>query len=190
MKKSFSLILLSMLVCLSFCSCSNDSKNTNAKADNVKTTQKVETTKAKEKAIKSGDVIKTDYVEITINNVELSYDVKPEKADGFYTHYAADKGKVYICVTASVKNIGKQNISCDEIADVTADYNKGYKYKGFSVVEDSSTGFTYSNISEINPLETKTMKYLIDCPQEVETSKAPLLVKFNVDGKKYIYTIR
>ena len=132
----------------------------------------------------------SDTMEIIFNNVELTYDVLPNNTDGLYTHYPADVGKVYISIDASVKNVVKQNIRCDEIGKVVADYNNGYKYNGFIVVEDSSTGFTYSNITSITPLETKNIKWLIECPEEIDETTHPLFLIFTIDGYKYKLTIR
>jgi Telomeric repeat-binding factor 2. len=140
--------------------------------------------------IKVGDVISGNSCEITVNSAELTYDVVPDNTSGFYTHYQSDQGKVYISVDVSAKNIAKQNLLCDEIMQVTADYNNGYTYSAFPVVDDSSTGFTYANISQIDPLETKGMKYLIDCPQEVEESTNPLYLIFTLDKKDYKLVIR
>ena len=74
--------------------------------------------------------------------------------------------------------------------DVKADYNDGFTYDGFAVVNDSSTGFTYSNISTIDPLETKGMRFLIDCPKEIEESQNPLFLIFTVGSKDYKLVIR
>ena len=84
----------------------------------------------------------------------------------------------------------KQNLDCDEIGKIVADYNNGYTYRGFIVVKDSSTGFTYANITSIDPLETKGVKWLIECPEEVETSSNPLFLEFTISGGKYKLVIR
>lgn len=140
--------------------------------------------------IQIGDVITTDNKEITIKNIEFSYDVLPEDTSGFYTHYPADSGKVYIHINADVKNLQKQNLECDKIMEVTANYNNGYKYESMVVPESSTTGFTYANITNINPLETMNVRFLIDCPDETSTSSESLVVNFKVDGSTYAYTIR
>ncbi len=142
------------------------------------------------KKVSVGDKIVTNNKEITINSVDLTYNVLPDDTDGFYTHYEADSGKVYVCVDADVTNKAKQNLGCDEIGKVTADYDGGYTYAGFVIVDDSSTGFTYANITSISPLETKGIKWLIECPQEVEESEKPLFLEFTIDGEKFTHTIR
>jgi len=140
--------------------------------------------------IKKGDTIKTDRMEITIKKIELTYDVLPDVTDGFYTHYPADSGHVYIHIDTDVKNIQKQKLNCDDIMLVEADYNNGFTYNSFAVPESTSTGFTYANITSIDPLQTLGVRFLIDCPQEVEETDNPLVLILTVDKKKYKYTIR
>lgn len=139
-----------------------------------------------------GDTITTDYAEITINKVELTYDVLPDDTSGFYTHYEADSGNVYLHLDLDVKNLGKQNLGCDEILSATADYNGAYTYTGFAVSEDSNTGFTYANITSIKPLETLGVHFLFKCPQEVEESTNPLFITLEPASTKdsYVLTIR
>ena len=97
---------------------------------------------------------------------------------------------VYIHIDTDVKNIQKQQLGADEVMTVIADYNGGYTYTSQAVPEDSSTGFTYANITAIDPLKTLGIRYLISAPQEVEESENPLKLIFNIDGEKYEYTMR
>ncbi|WMJ90334.1 hypothetical protein [Anaerocolumna sp. MB42-C2] len=142
------------------------------------------------KEIKEGDTISTDRMKIKIKKIELTYDVLPDDTSGFYTHYAADSGQVYIHVDTDVKNKQKQDLACDDIMTIQADYNDGFTYDSFTVPEDSSTGFTYSNITTIQPLQTMGIRFLIDCPKEVEEENNPLSLIFTVDDKKYKYILR
>jgi len=137
-----------------------------------------------------GDTIKDDRAEITINKIEFSYDVLPDNTSSFYTHYAAESGKVYIHIDTDVKNIQKQDLGCDELMSVKVDYNNGYEYDGFPVPEDSTTGFTYANIVGIAPLCTQGVRFLVDCPQEVEESQNPVKIIFTLSNKEYEYVIR
>lgn len=152
--------------------------------------EEIESDSKEVKKLKKGDTIETDNVSITLNKVELIYDVLPDNIDGLYEHYEAKKGNVYIAVDIDVKNLQKQNLSCEDVMTVTADYDSGYSYSGFAVVKDNTTGFTYASITSISPLESMGMKYLIDCPQEVEESDKPLYLLFEVEKQTYKYVIR
>lgn len=178
---------------------SNNKATTNNKTQNESKTEtnsekqkeeKVEEKTEEAKTIAVGGTINGKSADIVINKIEFSYDVLPDKTEGGYTHYAAKSGKVYINIDADVKNTQKQELPCDKVMTVEADYNNGYKYKSQPIVEDSATGFTYANITKITPLETRGMRFIIDCPQEVGESKNPLILTFSVDGEKYQYTMR
>lgn len=145
--------------------------------------------KADIKDIGIGDTITTDRMEITIKKIELSYDVLPKDTSGFYTHYPADSGKVYIHIDTDVKNLQKQNLACDDIMEVEAEYNNGFNYTSMTVPEDGS-GFTYANITSIIPLDTMGVRFLIDCPQELEESDNPLSLIFKVDNQEFKYVMR
>ena len=171
----------------------NDENNAiteNSVVTNTEENNSVEQTNKKAKQIKAGDKIITANKEITINSVELSYDVLPDDTSGYYNHYEAEAGKVYICVDADVYNNAKQNLACDSIGGVVADYNDGYTYSGFVIVEDSSNRFTYANITSITPLETRGIRWLIECPQEVDETDNSLVLEFTIDNEKYEYVVR
>lgn len=201
MKKKLLTGILSLLV---FCTGCNNATNTQPNKS-IESSQK-ETKKGKQtknadnkdsaqktkapKEISIGDVIKTDDFKIRINNIEFSYDVLPDDTSAFYTHYPADSGKVYIHIGTNIKNKQKQNAQCDSIMTVTANYNDGYTYTAQAIPEDSKTGFTYANITSINPLEILGVRYLIDVPEEVKESDKPLSLTFKVGNKEFKYVMR
>lgn len=94
-----------------------------------------------------------------------------------YSHYEAEPGSVYLHLDTDVKNLGKQNLSCEDILSAAADYNNGY---------------TYSNIISITPLEALGVHFIFKCPQEVEESTNPLFVTLEPSYTKdsYILTVR
>lgn len=213
MKKS--ILILTIIMSIVIVGCSNSSPASNQQSDTEKLEQKIAELEKENAELKGadtvvedkdtqqevqkeedispiqiGDIIKTDKVEITINNIEFSYDVLPDDTSGLYTHYPAESGNVYIHIDTDVKNLQKQNLNADEIMSVEADYNGGYTYRDNPIPEDSSTGFTYANITSIKPLESLGVRFLINCPQEVEGSDNPLSLVFTVDNQKFGYTIR
>ena len=75
-------------------------------------------------------------------------------------------------------------MDCGWICRLTALYNTGY--------EIVKLGFTYSNITTIDPLTTKGVDTLVECPGEVETNTAaPVAVKivFNT-GEVFFCNLR
>ena len=193
-KERILLVFISVIVvitmCLSLCAC-NDTSNTgsNDANSNEETSPAVE--KQTTPSISIGETVTTDDFEFTLNKVKLSYNVEPDNPPSYYSYYAAEDGQVYIYINASVKNLSKHDIQCDDIYSVTADYDNGYTYQGFNIITDTDGDFTYANINVINPLQTLGVHCLVDCPEEIETSEKPLFitVKFR-DGSEYLYNIR
>ena len=131
-----------------------------------------------------------DLCEFLIHRASFTYDVLPDSMENLYSHYEAEEGKIYLDIDIDIKNLQKSSVSCDNILNITLDYNDGYIYTAFPVVEDQTTGFTYANISSIDPLETKKMRYLVDCPIEVYTSDKPLSMIIEAEESKFYMALR
>lgn len=156
--------------------------------------ENVSETVKKEKGIpeiKLGQTISTEDYDFTLNKVELSYRVEPDYKPSYYHYYDAPENEIYVYVNASIKNKKKMSVDCDTIYTATVDYNDGYTYDGFHIADDYDGDFTYANITDIDPLQTLGVHSLISCPEEVETSDAPLFVTIKIrGGEEYKYTIR
>lgn len=141
--------------------------------------------------IKLGQTVSTENYDFTLNKVKLSYRVEPDYKPSYYHYYDAPDGEIYVYVNASVKNKKKTSVECDTIYTATVDYNNGYTYDGFHIADDDDGDFTYANITDIDPLQTLGVHCLISCPDEVETSDAPLYVTIKIrGGETYKYIIR
>ena len=142
-----------------------------------------------ENLVAIGDTITTDYAEIKINNACITYEVLPDDTSSYYNYYAAETGNVYVELDVDVKNLQKQTMQCDDVLVATADYNDGFTYNSFAVVEDPTLGFTYSNISAIQPLATQGMRYLFNCPEEIDQTDYPLFIEIQPAGTTDIYKL-
>lgn len=134
-------------------------------------------------------IIAADY-EFTLTNVEFSYEVLPPNTSSVYTSYPADSGKVYIDVSADLKNTMERNIRIDELFTVSACYDGKYQYPGFTVVGDDNQFIWASSYTAALPLETCQAHGLIECPVEVDTSGKSVVVTIVIDGVSYEYALR
>ena len=193
MKRRVTVVLLAFVLALSFVGCAQPEEQI---SDDVKPTDEIkaeEPEKPKEpeaKEIVLGETITLDFAEITIKNIEFSYDILPDDTSSFYTHYAADSGQVYVHIDTDVKNLQKQGLPVDEFVNMEVDYNDGYKYNGSPVPEDTNTGFSYANITSIDPLQTLGIRLMADCPQEVAESENPVIVYLDFKGEKFFYKMK
>lgn len=136
------------------------------------------------------ETIITEKLEYTFSKIEFTEKAKSTGDSVVGMSFTPDDGNVYIDVTVSIKNIDKSSVNCDNVLNMQADYNDGYTYKGFTVVEDSSMGLNYALLENISPLQTKDIRYLISCPKEVSETDNPLFITTKLGGTEYIYTIR
>ncbi len=134
-------------------------------------------------------ILGADY-EFTLTNVEFSYEVLPPNTSSVYTSYPADSGKVYIDVSADLKNTMERNIRIDELFTVSACYDGKYQYPGFTVVGDDNQFIWASSYTAALPLETCKAHGLIECPVEVDTSGKSVVVTIVIDGVSYEYALR
>lgn len=199
MKKIVSIILCITLCAFVFGACkSSNIEENNPKNDTDIQIQKnqsdssdvvEQSTTAPAKQIKIGDKITFDNMEICINSVDIKHKVVPDNTNGVYSYYEADKGNVYIVVDADVKNNAKESLDCEDIGKVQAVYDDSYIFdSAFVVVEDDVNPFFYK--SEIDMFETKCVKWLITCTEEIEKTDSELFVELFLNGKKFRINVR
>ena len=151
--------------------------------ENSRMSSKVET-------ISIGDVITTNDYELTLKNVEFTYEVLPPNTSSVYTSYPAESGKVYVHVSADVKNIMQRDIRIEELFTANVLYDGKYKYNGFTIVDDDN-GFDWvESYVAATPLETCGAHSLIECPVEVDTSGKPVSVTITIGNTNYEYVLR
>jgi hypothetical protein len=144
-------------------------------------------------AIVKGTPLVIDGVaEYTITKTSFAKKVIPSKPGSFYTYYEAkEPGTTYLAITLKVKNLAGEAMDAESVADVEVKYDNNYEYGTFSTMEENGgEDFTYTNISEIEPLKNGTLVYLAEVPDEVETGGKPLYAEFKIEGETYRYTIR
>lgn len=184
MKKIFSLIIIvaslsTLLVC-----CGNDTSKTET-INNKKTSVKENI-----KTFEKGSELESDNLDVKIKYIKFTEDILPDNTKDFYTHYPADKGKVFLEIDTDVKNNNKQKILVEKIGRINVDYNNGYKYDGWLIPEDSQTGFSYASIESIDPLEKLGVRWVVNLPEEVEKSNKPLKITLTIGDEQYICNFR
>ena len=154
---------------------------------------------------KNENVVKEDIKQLNINDVatkENKYEltvlgsnfaktINPPNTSGFYSYYEAkEDGHQYLEVKYNYKNLSENNIGADDVVTMTIKYNNKYEYTGFSVIEDSDSDFTYTNITNIAPLTTGKLHYLFDIPDEVADSDSSIVATIKCGGDTYMVNLR
>lgn len=133
-----------------------------------------------------------DLCEFTVNYAELKKEVLPPNPASFYNYYPEEDGMTYLDVAVSVKNLRTTARVADEFGTAKAIVGDGYEYDGFSTIEESGgSDFGYTNITNINPLETAVIHYIISIPNEVaDDAAAPISVEITMLDQDYTISVR
>ena len=145
----------------------------------------------KEKTLVLGETLVFDDFEFTVNNVELTYELKPSNTNGVYSSFPAESGKVYIHIDGEFYNKSKRDVCIRDLPVPHADYDDGYCYDGFVVVDDGDNSFDWvSSYVVAEPLTTCHYHGLVECPEVIDETDAPLFVTIDLDGVTYRFDIR
>lgn len=144
-----------------------------------------------EQIINIGDVIQTDDFDFTLKNVELTYEILPPNTSSAYTSYTASDGKIYVHIDGDYYNKSKKDVHIRDLFVPTVNFNDGYTYNGFVVVDDGDNSFTWvSSYVVCVPLATCHYHGLVECPSTIESSGGSLYTTFTINGTTYRYNIR
>ncbi|BFH60480.1 bZIP transcription factor [Paenibacillus azoreducens] len=133
-----------------------------------------------------------NFAEITITKTKFSKKIEPSSPSSFYTYYEA-KGEdtTYLALYIKIKNLNESGTTANKFANVIFKYDDKFSYDAFSVLEENGGGnFTYTNITDINPLSSNTVIFLAEVPKEVETGNKSVTAEVKVNGETYLYKIR
>lgn len=111
----------------------------------------------------------------------------PSRTDGYHSYYEAENGKKYLVTKIKVKNLKGSSLSNEDVTGIKCIYDGKYNYDGFICTEAEDGSDLYRYIS-IEPLDTRTMYYLIEVPKEVENGPAELEVYLM--GETYYYKVK
>lgn len=134
----------------------------------------------------------TDLCEFTVDYADLKKEVLPPNPDSFYSYYKEKDGMTYLDVAISTKNLRTTARGADEFGSVKAICGAGYEYDGFSVIEESGgSDFTYTNITNIDPLQTSVIHYLISIPNELaDDATASITLEITMLDHDYTLLVR
>lgn len=131
--------------------------------------------------------------EVTIRETGFKQDIIPSNPNSYYTHYQVkDTNNTYFYIIADVKNISSIGLRADNVAKVKMKYDNKYEYSAFSTIEESGGGtFTYTNITNIDPLTTRKIYYLVEVPKTIgEENETAVEAEITINDNTYLLKIR
>ncbi|WP_091016574.1 MULTISPECIES: hypothetical protein [Paenibacillus] len=144
-------------------------------------------------SIKKGETVTIeDFADITVTSNKIAKKIEPSKPGRFYTYYQSKEAdSSYFALILKAKNLSTESITADKIAEVGLKYDNKYDYDTFSTIEErGGEDFTYTNITDIDPLKTGTIYYLVEIPNEVAKSDKPLKAEIKIQDQTFEYTVR
>lgn len=135
-----------------------------------------------------------DYGRLTVTGANFRDRIDPPNQGNKYftSYYEVDDPKMtYAHLILSFYNSTGKGISAEKIASVKVIYDNNYEYHCSSTIEeDNGTDFTYTSITNIDPLTTGVIHYLCSVPDEVGSSGKPVVFVVNFNGTNYSYQVR
>lgn len=131
--------------------------------------------------------------EVIIRETGFKQDIIPSNPNSYYTHYQVkDTNNTYFYLVADVKNISSIGLRADNVAKVKMKYDNKYEYTTYSTIEESGGGtFTYTNITNIDPLTTRKVYYLVEVPKTIaEENETAVEAEITINDNTYLLKIR
>lgn len=149
------------------------------------------TVSSSEIELKPNEAVTTKDFVFTLNNVELTYEVKPANTNGVYSSYTAENGKIFVHIDGYYNNTSKRDACIRDLPVATVTYDNDYTYNGFAIVDDGDNRFDWvSSYVICTPLETCHYHCVVECPDLIESGDAPLYFTIKLGDNTYKYNIR
>lgn len=133
-----------------------------------------------------------DICTFSVSSFKFTNTVNPPKPDGVYNYYEIkDANDTYIDFVIKYKNLASTGEEADSAGDMKITYDNNYEYTSFSTIEAKGGGdLEYSNITEIDPLQTGIIHYICEVPKEVKNSGKSVVATLAVSGQNYQIKIK
>lgn len=120
--------------------------------------------------VNAGDKITTDDIEMTIDAAAENKKIENPNATGYFVRYMdAGENETYIYFSGTIKNVGTQAISFDEMrVDVLIDDK--FEYSGHITAQDRDDGDISSLGTYLRPFESTVYYIYVSVPDELISS--------------------
>lgn len=133
-----------------------------------------------------------DTMEFTIDQVNFTRKIEPPTPGDFYSYYEVkEPGNIYLDTIISVKSLLTSAKSADSFFTVAVKYDGKYEYSTFSAIEEAGgSDFTYTNITNIEPLKTGRLHFIAELPEEAASDTKSVEVILSTSGETYTFKLR
>lgn len=125
-----------------------------------------------------------------IDKVYFGNKILPPNTSGYYSYYETKSNdSTYLDIVLNITNLESSNKSAEDFASVSAIYDNQYTYDSFPILVDRDGDFTMAFYA-IEPLLSEEVHFLIEVPNQVESSSKPLVIVIKVGDQEYHYQYR
>ena len=162
--------------------------------ENVGTVSKNENKSNSEaKEITTDDKVTIDnYCEFNINKSIIAKNVNPVNPDSYYQYLNSGDGKILVGLELKIKSLKSEAVKQNSMISGKLIYDNKYEYNCSVAVEEADGGNinTYTNLYNIEPLETLKYFLISEVSEEITNSGKPIKAIINVNGNSYSFNIK
>lgn len=162
--------------------------------ENVGTVSKNENKSNSEaKEITTDDKVTIDnYCEFNINKSIIAKNVNPVNPDSYYQYLNSGDGKILVGLELKIKSLKSEAVKQNSMISGKLIYDNKYEYNCSVAVEeaDGVNINTYTNLYNIEPLETLKYFLISEVSEEITNSGKPIKAIINVNGNSYSFNIK
>jgi hypothetical protein len=132
----------------------------------------------------------SNFCEFQLQDIKFGRRIFPPNTSGYYSYYEVKSSdSTYLDIVSSVKNLDTIIKAAENFASISIIYDNKYNYDSFPVLVDGNGDFTMAFYG-IEPLLSGVIHYLIEVPNQVETSSKSLVIVIKVSDQEYHYRYR
>lgn len=132
------------------------------------------------------------YCEFSITRSIISKTINPKNPDSYYHYLNSDDGKILVGLELEIKSLKNEAVLQNSIIKGKIIYDNNYEYICTISTEnpDGKDIETYTNLYNIEPLETLKYFVISEVPEEVSKSGKSIKIIITVNGNEYSYNIK
>lgn len=133
-----------------------------------------------------------NYCEFSINKSIISKTINPVNPSGYYHYLNSDDGKTLVGLELKIKSLKNEAVLQNSIISGKIVYDNNYEYVcTISTEEADGTDIeTFTNLYNIEPLETLKYFLVSEVSEEIVDSGKPIKAIINVNGNSYSFNIK
>lgn len=133
-----------------------------------------------------------NFCEFSVNKSIISKNINPTNPSSYYQYLKSSDGKILVGLELKLKSLKNTAVQQNSMISGKIIYDNNYEYI-CTVSTENANGSdieTYTNLYNIEPLETLKYFLISEVSQEIVDSGKPIKAIINVNGNSYSFNIK